>query len=496
MRAQVKAQALPKPQSRWRYQHLAGSIPRAVGALLLMLAGVGVAASGAQATPLQLATDQASELRLAPPPPLPQLGPRYAAVTVDLYLPLGHKLSEPTLQLALLVQREASDVRLVVHPQASTPIGRVAAELLAEAYELKPDRCFELLALLHAHPDWVEPGEKLSSTLAAAVTALDLPPAQLEQALSSRRHRGKVVLQWENERLLAPYPPELRLNGQRVAASGLTYVQLREELDRQRTRAYRALASGTPPTQLFERLHSEAVAANPQSSSLYSQPFSTRTWGRFPLPARSATALATTTPAPAPLERRLRLDLSVSPSRGPQVAPVTIVFIGSLDLYAGLLPARAALAAARKYPDRVRLVFMAAPRIDSSQRIATLLQQVWQLDPGRYWNLVDTVLELTQRRYFLRLDEVEAQIQPAANLAILRNMLRSSYAQSQVERQQTEARRIGLEYTPLVLVNGVPIRGALLAENVLRATEKELERGLLARLRAKSSTTDYSWLTR
>jgi protein-disulfide isomerase len=75
-------------------------------------------------------------------------------------------------------------------------------------------------------------------------------------------------------------------------------------------------------------------------------------------------------------------------------------------------------------------------------------------------------------------------------------MLRSNYAQSQVERQQTEARRIGLEYTPLVLVNGVPIRGALLAENVLRATEKELERGLLARLRAKSSTTDYSWLTR
>lgn len=453
-----------------------GAIERAVGGSLAPVAPVA-----------PVALDQASEVPLAAPSRLPLLGPRYALVTLDLFLAVGQKGSDINLALAMRRVAEAADVRLLLHPVATGPLAERGAEVIWEAFEQRPADCYPFLAQLFAHPEWLAATADGQEDLFLAAAAAGLDAQRLRRALREHRHRPVVNAQWQAVREYVRYPPELWVNGRRLRGT-LTDAQLREELDRQRGRALRAFQSGTLLTQLYERLVSEESAQRAEESISGS-----RRWGRIPPPPSLQLGQSG---LPGAKVSAPRLDLTGMPSRGPRIAPVTLVLIGSLDSYGTYGVARAASDVWSRHADSVRLVFLHAPRSDTSQRIALLLAQVGLTDPERFWRLFDNILEVLPRRFFLRYADIEALIRRDGSLPLTEAGLRTAAADARVQKDLEQARRLGIENSPVVLVNGLPVRGAPLAEALETAIERESQRGLLQRLHTPPPRVDYGWLTR
>ena len=430
---------------------------------------------------------------LAAPSRLPLLGPRYALVTLDLFVAVGQKGSDINLTLAMRRVAESGDVRLRLHPVTTGPLAERGAEVMWEAFEQRPAGCFPFFAQLLAHPDWLAATADGLQALLTAATAAGLDAQRLQLALRAHRHRPLVTAHWQALREQVRYPPELWVNGRRLRGT-LTEAQLREELDGQRVRAQRALLQSAGPTsapsgvlltQLYERLLAEEAAQRSEGSTVSIG----RRWGRAPSPPPPPSG-------PLPLKTAPRLELAGLPSRGPRIAPVTMVLVGSLDSYGTYSVARAASEVWARHSDSVRLMFLQAPRTESSQRIAVILTQVALLDPGRFWRLFDGILEVLPRRFFLRLTDIEDLIRREGSMAWIEAGLRTPVAEARVQKDLEQARRFGIENSPLILVNGLPVRGAPLAEALESAIERESQRGLLQRLHTPPQRIDYGWLTR
>ncbi len=483
-----------KGTSQRLYQRAAGARRRAptlrvAWPLLVGLLLVGVARGEGGARPpipvapvVPIVVDQAIEVPMAAPPRLPHLGPRYAAVTLDLFLPVGHKSADINLGLALRRVHEEPDVRLILHPVTNGPLAERGAEVLWEAFEQLPTSCYGFISQLVGHLDWLTATSEGEAALWAGATAAGLDAARLRRALYSHRHRVVVTALWAAVRDKVRYPPELWVNGRSLRGT-LTDAQLREEVDIQRTRAQRALQGGAPLTQLYDRLVSEEHTQRPDDGS----PALGRPWGRVSLPPLTAMA---------PLPVGAHLDLSGAPIRGPRIAPVTLTLIGSLDNYGIYATARAAQDAWSRSPDSVRLVFLQAPRSATNRRAALLLTQVALIDQRRFWRLFDSILDILPKSFFLRPQVLEGLIQKEGGLPLIEASLLTPAAESQIKHDLEQARRLGIEYTPVVLVNGQPVRGQPLSEALQTAIERERQRGLLQRLHAPTPRTDAGWRTR
>jgi hypothetical protein len=301
---------------------------------------------------------------------------------------------------------------------------------------------------------------------------------------------------WQAQREVVRLPPEVWVNGRRLRSS-MMELQLATEIDRALLRAQKALREGVRTSELYELLLAEE-----RSSRSDSFPFSRPSSGpppsllgpgglRSPGP-RSAT--------PVESERRrassLRLDLSGTPRRGPAIAAVTVTLIGSIDSYATFSLAKAATDVWTRYQDRVRLCYLHAPRSESSRRFAELLAQVGLVDEARFWRSFDALLEMLPRRFALRQRDLEDVLRRHGELGRLEASLASGQAAAVVQRDLEQVRRIGIEYAPLILVNGRPVRGANQSEVLERAVKEELGSGLLSRLRRPPNREDFGWLTR
>ena len=454
--------------------------------------GAGASGPGDQVAPVAavapvapvapVALDQASEVPLAPPLRVPLLGPRYAAVTLDLFVGVGQKGSDINLGLALRRVREAPDVRLLLRPVTSGAVAERGAEVIWEALEQQPTACYPFITQLFSHPEWLAETADAQDALLGAAGAAGLDASRLRRSLSSHRHRAGVLGRWQAVREQVRYPPELWVNGRSLRGT-LTDAQLREELDRQRARAQRAILAGTPLTQLYERLVAEEVSQRTEEVAASIG----RPWSRMPQALPHRPAATTLTP---------HLDLTGVPSRGPRVAPVTLVLIGSLDSYGTYGVARAAYDVWSRHRDSVRLVFLQAPHSETSQRIALLLAQVALIDQGRFWRLFDNLLELLPRRFFLRYPDVEGLARKEGGYALIEASLRTPAAELRIRQDLEQARRLGIENSPVILVNGQPVRGAPLGEVLDSAVVRELQRGLLQRLHAPPLRIDAGWLAR
>ena len=483
--------AEPRAACRWQRRRAAplGALLALAGLTLLVFGsrarGDGAGAGGGA----QVLLDQASEVALAQPPRLPLLGPRYALVTLDLFVAVGQKGSDINLGLALRRAAEATDVRLLLHPVPTGVLGERGAEVIWEAFEQQPTGCYPFITQVYAHPEWLALTTDAQEALLGGAGAAGLDPQRLRRSLLVHRHRATVSALWQAAREQVRYPPELWVNGRHLRGT-LTDAQLREELERQRARAQRALQSGTPLTLLYERLVSEEAGERAEDP-----PAPARPWGRIPSPSP-------TRPTPPPLSRPAtrslasHLELAGMPSRGPRVATVTLVLVGSLDSYGTYGAARAAYEVWQRHADSVRLVLVQAPRSETSQRIALLLAQVGLVDEARFWRLFDGILELLPRRFFLRYADVENLVRREGGYALIEAGLRTPAAEARVRQDLEQTRRLGIENSPVVLVNGLPVRGAPLAEALESAIERERQRGLLQRLHAPAQRIDYGWLAR
>jgi hypothetical protein len=149
-----------------------------------------------------------------------------------------------------------------------------------------------------------------------------------------------------------------------------------------------------------------------------------------------------------------------------------------------------------RHADSVRLVFLQAPRSETSQRIALLVAQVGLLDEGRFWRLFDGILAVLPRKFFLHYTDVEGLVRREGGYAVIEAGLRTSAAETRIKQDLEQVRRLGIEYSPVILVNGQPVRGTPLPEALESAIVREHQRGLLQRLHAPPLRIDAGWLTR
>lgn len=473
-----------------------------MGRPLLLMALLGGAEGRAVGAPQTVAVevDGDAELRLVPPSPLPLLGPRFAPVTVDLFLPFGTRFSDGAFRLALRLQRESaatgSDLRLQWRPTLGSAAAERGAEAAWEACQQQPGRCFGFLEQLYLHPEWLQPGREAEDQLVAAAQRQGLDAARFARTLTQRTHRARVAALWQAQREVVRLPPEVWVNGRRLRSS-MMEMQLATEIDRALLRAQKALREGVRTSELYELLLAEERSSRSDSFP-FSRPSSPPPPSLLgPGGLRSPWPRSTT---PVESERRrtssLRLDLSGTPRRGPAIAAVTVTLIGSIDSYATFSLAKAATDVWTRYQDRVRLCYLHAPRSESSRRFAELLAQVGLVDEARFWRSFDALLEMLPRRFALRQRDLEDVLRRHGDLGRLEVALATGQAAAVVQRDLEQVRRIGIEYAPLILVNGRPVRGANQSEVLERAVKEELGSGLLSRLRRPPNREDFGWLTR
>jgi protein-disulfide isomerase len=410
-----------------------------------------IAAAPARAADGTLATGGSHEVVWAPPTPVPVRGPRFAAVTVDAYVALGHAQSYVTAELARRAVERAGDVRAVLHLSA-TDTQELALEALIEANEQGRffalfDRMVQSHATNFAPPfDLVQLGREAG-----------LDGDRLGEALALRRHRADAIRLQRDSHVVGHHPPELLVNGRRLAWLGEEPIT--RAIAEARLRADELLAEGVPLAQLYERILEldEEV------------PFMTEPLLRGP-------------------HRRLSIDLAGAPTRGPSTAPVTIVVWAN---FACMQCAELALSLkklAEAHPGLVRVAWKHFPspyRVQIGQLAAEYAAAAHA--QGRFWELHDLAMasHLSPSRLTRgELDRLGAQV--GLDDARLRTEIDSGRARAIVERDVEEARRLGVPQTVAgsVAVDGIPLAGASY-ERLEALVAAELDAGVLERLRRR-----------
>lgn len=454
---------------------------------------------------ISVATDGDYEVPLAPETSLPLFGPRYAKVTLELYVPFGVPLAHQMLGLVLRVFRDLQKgpgldgdgaelrLRVVPVPVGSLPppffagsslpwgnnpaqLGSVAvrgAELVLEAFAQGSERCEAMLELLAQHPDWLEPGLETEGQLFAAAEARGLDIERLRRALRRHSRESRIQSMWLAEGDQARTVPELLINGHRLRG----FVQestIREEIDRQRSLAHQALRAGTPLPLLYEHLTQRERSEQPEVRTR--PPFGRA--GMFGL-------LSSATPEPLlPGDGRepLRMDLTGVPRRGPAISPVSLVLVGAFDTYTTQNLARLAIEVYARRSESIKLYFVQTPQMESSWKIAQLFAQVAMSAPDKYWKFFDAAAEYTRRRGYVRYNDF---LRVASGERIDPNSLdvrlESPLTRERVEKDLAQARRVRLDKTPTLLLNHRPVR-AMSVDQLEQLVQKELDTGVLERL--------------
>jgi protein-disulfide isomerase len=398
-----------------------------------------------------LATGGAHEVVWTPPTTLPVRGPRFATVTVDVYVALGHLPSYASAELARRAVARGGDVREVLHPFVFGPPADLAVEALLEAAD--EGRFWELF-------------DRMAQTRLTNFTPVELgrlgreaglDGARLDDAVATQRHRDLAERVRREARLSGHHPPELLVNGRRMSPwSGED--ALTRAMTEARARANELVAEGVPLTQLYERLveRDEEVP--------------------FVIDPLSRTS-----------RKRLTVDLAGAPLRGPATAPVTIVTFGNLACMPCAELAASLKRLATAYPGLVRVAWKNFPspyrasigEVAAEYAAASAVQ-------GRFWEFYDAALGSRlqpARATPAELERLCASV--GIDGARLHAELASGRARATVERDAEEARRLGVPTAGSVVVNGVPVAGAPSYELLDRLVAAELDVGVLERLRRR-----------
>jgi predicted DsbA family dithiol-disulfide isomerase len=149
-----------------------------------------------------------------------------------------------------------------------------------------------------------------------------------------------------------------------------------------------------------------------------------------------------------------RVDISVegSPVRGAPMAPVTIVEFSDFECPHCARAAPLLHRTLREFEGRVKLVFKQYP-LDQHPRAAVAARaSIAAGRQGKFWEMHDLMFE-NQRA--LEDDDLERYAtQLGLDLARFRADMASAEAQARVDQDRAEGRRVGVQGTPTVFVNG------------------------------------------
>lgn len=409
------------------------------------------AALPARAADGTLATGGSHEVVWTPPTLVPVRGPRFAPVTIDAFVALGHPPSYATAELARRWAEREPGVRVVLHLFAyGAPAETALEELLCAGDQ---GRFFDLFdKLVQARTTFAAP-----ASLSRLAVESGVDGARFAEAMASHRHRADAERILRDARGSGHHPPELLINGRRMSPwSGDETIG--RGIAEARGRAEELLADGVPLSQLYERL----VELDEEV------PF-------------------VVDPSTRGTRKRLVVDTTGSPTRGAATAPVTVVLWAN---FACMQCAEVAASLRRldeAHPGLVRVVWKHFPspyRAAIGQTAAEYAAAAHA--QGHFWPLYDVAMAsrlIPARVTRTELDRLGQQAQVDA--ARIRSELESGRARAAVERDADEARRLGVPTAGSVAVNGIPVAGAPSFELLERLVAGELDTGVLERLRRR-----------
>jgi protein-disulfide isomerase len=408
-------------------------------------------AAGTVASAGELSTGAAHEVAHVPPPSMPIRGPRFAPVTIDLYFTFGHGPSAVGAELARRAVESARlhDVRELVR---LAPLGPVSNSLGAE---LGAEALIEAEAQGHALEflDRVEREQVPlnAADLSHAAAELGLDAARFAAALEDHRHMREVDRRGKEALSAGHSAGELLVNGRRSSV-WISEEGLGGTIQEARKRAQQLLDDGVPLGHVYDKLVQPAASID--------EP-----------------------PRDAQKRKRISPDLDGAPSRGPALAPVTIVVFSSLacvncsESFETLRRLRDA------WPGRIREVWRSfVPSYAGPTAIDTMAAELAAeaARQDRFWPLHDALYSRPMsglpRRPPADLEKEarDAGVDLAHRDAVL--------DRAQADRDRAEGRRLNIPYAPTLLVNGILFTGSTSFERLDRAVRAELERGLADRL--------------
>ena len=147
---------------------------------------------------------------------------------------------------------------------------------------------------------------------------------------------------------------------------------------------------------------------------------------------------------------------------GPQNAPVTIVEYSDFLCHFCGQASGTVKSVMEKRPDDVRLVFKHFATGKNSVRAALYFEAIAQQDAKKAWNFMDKVFA-RQKDVAEKGDEVLDAIakEVGADAKKLAEDVKSKALADRVAADTKEARDFGFEGTPVFLINGAPVRGAV-----------------------------------
>ncbi len=394
-----------------------------------------------------LPTAAAHEVVHVPAAADPVRGPRFAAVTIDLYLAFGPPAASAAWEVVRRAVERNPDAREVVHLTSySSPGSDLALEAAMAAGA--SGRFFEFCDRLLRDRS---PTLTLSELVRIGAD-VGLDAKQLEPALQAHTYRPQV--EELRARAHGHIPGEVFVNLDRLWANE---DALATAIQAARPRAQALLESGVPLSRLYERLLDERRKRQTDTGDSHGSP------------------------------RRVQVDLSGAPARGPSLAPVTVIVFSNLSC-AQCADLELLLARARdKHPGAIREVWKNwVPPYASFGLEATAAEfAVAAQNQGRFWELHDLALPARPSAAHPRPGKPELEQMARTvgmDLGRMADERRLGTLRVALERDQVELRRLGLNYSPSLLVNGVLLSGSANEARLEQLISDELARGVLDRL--------------
>jgi protein-disulfide isomerase len=386
--------------------------------LLLLLAGGALAGE-------ELTTGAAYEIRHLPPAPCPVRGPRFAAVTLDVYFAFGHRPSGIGAELArrAVENARARDVRELLRlapagPVSNSPGSQLAAEALVEAEH--QGHAFAFLDRMLRDGA----GLTLPEILRAAADA-GLDPEPLAAALADHRHVAEVERRMKEAYEAGHSAGDLMVNGRRSTV-WINEEGLAATINDARRHAQALIEGGTPVGRVYDEL------VKPEEPR----------------------------PDPHAAKKRIQPDLTGAPVRGPVTAPITVVVFSSLACGSCGDLAQAVRKLKEAWPGRVREVWRSfVPTFASSGNLDIAAAEIAAAAAAqdRFWALHDALFA-PGRPPLPR--HTRAELEAAARAAGVDLAHRDAAAERRaVDRDAAEARRLSIPSAPAMVVNGIVFYG-------------------------------------
>lgn len=177
---------------------------------------------------------------------------------------------------------------------------------------------------------------------------------------------------------------------------------------------------------------------------------------------------------PVPELPRARLELRDAPYTGPENAPITVVEFGDYECPYCAKATEVMRSLRELYPSQVKVVYLDFPleRHPFAKVAAEAAHCMHQ--QGHFWAYHDLLYDNIGAVDRTMLGEFANRV--GGNRKAFDRCMKAGTSKKWVERSMAQARRLGLNATPSIFINGVKLLGLLPLPLLQRIVDKELQR--------------------